>query len=78
MDMVKAAITYIKDKGMNMQDGFRTYNIGYSQGAASALAVHRYIESDSQLMSSLNFKGTFCGNGLYDPASTYEYMTSVK
>lgn len=76
MDMVKAAITYIEEKGMTLQEGFRTYNIGYSQGATSALAVHRFIESDSKLMAALNFKGTYCGGGIYDPAATFKFITA--
>lgn len=54
---------------------YRTYNIGYSQGGAVALAVQRYIESNVAIDSVARIEKTLCGAGPYDPVACYrEYL----
>ena len=46
------------------------YSIGYSQGGASALAVHRAIEQDSAFETAIGFRGTYSGAGPYSMVTT--------
>ncbi len=73
VDMVKAAMNFIKSNGMKLEKDFVTYNLGYSQGGSNALAVHKYIDTRPELAEELRFKGTYCGGGPYDPVGTLEY-----
>lgn len=50
-------------------DNWRSVAVGYSQGGASAMAVHRFIETN-HLVDSLHFQGSVCGDGPYDPIET--------
>ncbi len=50
------------------------FNIGYSQGGGVALAVHRMLEEDSELVEFLHFAKTCCGEGPYDVSATLNYM----
>lgn len=45
-------------------------NVGYSQGGAVAMAVHRELENNHELASRLHFAGTWCGDGPYDIRAT--------
>lgn len=72
VDMAKASLQYLKDKGASMQKGYGLYNIGYSQGGAAALAIQKYIEQHPALDSLLPLKATHCGGGPYDMIATLE------
>lgn len=75
VDCFRAALKYVESKGVKLTDDFATYNIGYSQGGAVALAVQKYIESDTKLLSKSHLKKTLCGAGPYSPIACYrEYM----
>lgn len=63
LDMVRAAKAWFSGKGMNI-DGLDLYNMGYSQGGMSALAVTRYIQ-EHNLQEEFNLRNTFCGGGPY-------------
>ena len=52
-----------------LEEGFKTLVVGYSQGGSVAMAVQRYIEKNN-LSETLNFAGSICGNGPYDPVAT--------
>lgn len=57
-------------------DNWRTVVVGYSQGASSAMAVHRFIETNN-LVDTLHFQGSVCGDGPYDLIATMrEYITT--
>ena len=72
VDCFRAAMRYVADKGIKMAEGYKTYNIGYSQGGAVALAVERYVESaDSDTQEMVRLEKTLCGAGPYDPAACY-------
>lgn len=73
IDCVTAGIEYIKNLGVNIASLVKTYNIGYSQGGAVTLAVHYYLENHPDLMTQLNFMGSCCGDGPYDPPATFKY-----
>lgn len=52
--------------------GWKTASVGYSQGGSVALATHRFIEQNS-LDEELNFAGSVCGDGPYDPIAHVRY-----
>lgn len=78
-DMAKAALQYLKDKGTSMASGYGVYNVGYSQGGAVTLGVHKYIEQNASLNAILPLKATRCGDGPYDMLSTLStFLTEDK
>lgn len=46
--------------------------MGYSQGGSVAMATHRFIEQNG-LDGELNFAGSVCGDGPYDPIAHVRY-----
>jgi len=56
------------------RDGWRTFSVGYSQGGATSMAVHRFIEQN-HLTDELQFSGSVCGDGPYNPMTTLMYYT---
>ena len=73
-DCVLAALKIIKDEDVELDDDYYTWNLGYSQGAGYALAMHKYIEtvlSDS-LSAIINLKWSLCGDGVYVPIELYK------
>ncbi len=63
LDMVRAAKAWFSNMGMDI-DNLDLYNMGYSQGGMSSLAVARYIQ-EHDLLDEFNLKNTFCGSGPY-------------
>ena len=55
-----------------IKDDWRTFAIGYSQGAAVTLALQRLIE-EKGLAEQLHFCGSICGDGPYDLIETMRY-----
>ena len=70
--MAKAAMGFFHNMGMAPLAVCEGYSIGYSQGGASALAVHRAIEQDANLTRAIGFRGTYSGAGPYDMNLTLE------
>ena len=60
------------DHTLPLKDNWRCFNVGYSQGAAVALAAQRHIEQKG-LSDQLHFRGTLCGDGPYDLLATLRY-----
>lgn len=52
--------------------GWKTASVGYSQGGSVAMATHRFIEQND-LDGELNFAGSVCGDGPYDPIAHVRY-----
>jgi hypothetical protein len=73
-DCVLTALTIIKDAGIELDDEFYTWNMGYSQGGGYALAMHKYIETElpDSLASQINLKWSLCGDGVYTPIELYK------
>lgn len=49
--------------------GWKMAAVGYSQGGAVAMAVHKFIEENG-IADDLHFVGSVCGDGPYDPVAT--------
>lgn len=86
VDMLYAAHKLLDQKYHVDLDSLRlpTYGVGYSQGGSIALAIQKYIENSPELSDSLrtliNYSGTRCGAGPYDPLATlsqYIYQDSL-
>ena len=60
------------DNTLLLEDDWRCFSLGYSQGGAVALAAQRYIEQNG-LSDQLHFRGTICGDGPYDLMATMRY-----
>lgn len=54
------------------RNGWRSISVGYSQGGSVALATQRFIEQNG-LSDELQFAGSVCGDGPYDPVATLMY-----
>lgn len=74
VDGVFAALSFLYDRGIALQGGGKLVNVGYSQGGASALAVHRYIENElpGNAREQLNLKASYCGGGPYSLTATWD------
>lgn len=52
-----------------LKDSYKSIAVGYSQGGAVAMAVHRLIETGG-FANELHFGGSVCGDGPYDILET--------
>jgi len=62
-------LTYLRHP---LREDFRTISMGYSQGGATAMAVHRFVEQND-LTDELHFTGSACGDGPYDLMATFMF-----
>lgn len=74
IDLALVAQDILQKRGLN---GGKLFNLGYSQGGAVALAVHRMMEKNALLASELNFAGSWCGDGPYDVIATFDHYLSI-
>ena len=73
MDALEAAVAVWKKYGSGeMEDDWRMYVIGASQGASNALAVHKYFDTHEDIASKWRFDYSYCCCGAYDPKLTME------
>lgn len=54
------------------KNDWRSFGLGYSQGAATTLALQRKIEKEG-LAEELHYTGSICGDGPYDLIETMSY-----
>lgn len=54
-----------------LRSGWKSIVVGYSQGGAVAMAVHRLIEQEN-LVDEFHFGGSVCGDGPYDILATMQ------
>ena len=71
IDMVRAARSYVEACGRPLSRKLPFYIVGYSQGGAAALAVHKYIE-EHQLLKEFPITNTYCGGGPYSMETILE------
>lgn len=72
VDGVIAGKKWFEANGTSLEKDFKTAVVGYGEGASVAMGVHRYIEKNN-LSKELNFVGSSCGGGFYDPNATFSY-----
>ena len=74
LDGLLAVLHFLGDREIALQEGRELMNIGYSQGGASALAFHKYLENNCEddVKAVLPLKASYCGGGPYDLALTMQ------
>lgn len=71
LDMVRATRAYFASIGNKLEQDIPFYNIGYSQGGFSALAVQKYIETHN-LLDEFNLTASYCGGGPYSEETMFQ------
>ena len=73
LDGVLAAQRFLSDRGITLRNE-GLVNVGYSQGGASALAVHKYVETRSTdaERDQVHLRASYCGGGPYDLIATWD------
>lgn len=79
-DALLVLLDYAKKSGINLNDDFGTYIMGYSQGGSVTLATLRHIQQMPEGQQKLlHLKKVFCGDGPYNLRTTFEtYMDDYK
>ncbi len=73
IDAIEPGIAIWKKYGSGeMEDDWKMYVMGCSQGASNALAVHKYLETHPELSNKYRFDYSYCCAGAYDPALTMD------
>ena len=73
IDALEAAVAVWKKYGSGeMEDDWRMYVIGASQGASNALAVHKYLDTHEDIANKWRFDYSYCCCGAYDPELTMD------
>ena len=72
IDGVLAALQLLEDQGIRLEEDYRLFNVGYSQGASNALAIHRYIENrcSRKEQERIRLEKSICCAGAYAPKET--------
>ena len=71
IDALEAAVAVWKKYGSGeMEDDWRMYVLGASQGASNALAVHKYLDTHEDIANKWRFDYSYCCCGAYDPELT--------
>ncbi|MCR5455828.1 MAG: serine hydrolase family protein [Bacteroidales bacterium] len=78
--IVAASEELVKRHHGSIHYGYKTVVIGYSQGAAVAMAVQKYLEQgfpgEQPKADALHFAGIVCADGIYDPLSSVKKYVS--
>ncbi len=73
IDAIEPGIAIWKKYGSGtMEDDWKMYVMGCSQGASNALAVHKYLETHPELSNKYRFDYSYCCAGAYNPALTMD------
>lgn len=68
-----AVFQIAKESSTKLEDDWKMYVLGCSQGGANALAVHKYLDTHPDLASKWRFAYSYCCAGPYSPRKTLEY-----
>ncbi len=74
IDCLLAVLQYFQDRNIKIADSHYTVVAGYSQGGASALATHKYMENNlsGKKKSLINLQKSFCGGTPADLIKTMD------
>lgn len=67
-----------KEDGTAMEDDWKMYVVGCSQGGGNALAVHKYLDTHPEFAYKWRFDYSYCCAGPYCPRKTLEYYYENK
>ena len=76
IDGFVAAMDTVKARGIEIDENYYTYNIGYSQGGAVSMGVQKFLETEAsqQVRDLFRLKKSICGAGPYDIPLTYREL----
>ena len=66
-----------RDEDTRMEDDWKMYVIGSSQGGSNALAVHKYLDTHPEIAHKWRFDYSYCCAGPYSPRKTMDYYYST-
>ncbi len=73
IDALEAAYAVWKKYGSGeLEDDWKMYVLGASQGASNALAVHKYLDTHEELAKKWRFDYSYCCCGAYNPELTMD------
>ncbi len=81
LDALKAGYAVFENKkGSNtkLEDDWKLYVIGASQGGANALAVHKWLDTHAEFADKWRFAYSFCCAGPYSPSLTMKKYYEAK
>lgn len=80
IDALSSGYDLFGDEGeCGMAEGWKLYLAGASQGAANAIAVHKYMDTHLELAAEWNFAASNCSSGPYSPVVTIDkYLADGK
>lgn len=80
IDALTSGYDLFDDNGVcGIADGWKLYLAGASQGAANAIAVHKYMDTHIELAAKWNFASSNCSSGPYSPVVTIDkYLADGK
>ena len=80
IDALTSGYDLFDDNGeCGMAQGWKLYLAGASQGAANAIAVHKYMDTNLELARKWNFASSNCSSGPYSPVVTIDkYLADGK
>ena len=67
-----------KGKKTKMENEWKLYVLGASQGGGNALAVHKYLDTHPEIASKWRFDYSYCCSGPYSPRKTMDYYYNAK
>lgn len=80
VDALIALLDYAKAKKLALDNSYKSYIVGYSQGGSVSLASLRRVQQlDMNTQKRINLDKVYCGDGPYDLRRTFEtYMEEYK
>ena len=72
VDALLALLDYAKEKKLWLDNNYKSYIVGYSQGGSVSLASLREVQRrDQATQARINLKKVYCGDGPYDLRRTF-------
>lgn len=73
IDAMKAGYKIFLDtSGAEMENNWKLYIIGASQGGGNALAIHKYLDTHPEMAKQWHFEYSYCCAGPYSPSLTFQ------
>ena len=78
MDAALAGIDwYLEYEKKPLEKNWKMVSIGYSQGGAVSAGTYRYFLEHKSSYKGINYVGTVCGDGPYNPFATLKYYCDI-
>ncbi len=69
-----AAMEVFKDRAgeQGLPDSHKMYAVGVGEGAGTAMALHKYLDTNTSVGDAVHFAGSICCGGIYDLRGTFD------